>query len=104
MKAAGDGFGAGGTSYAYDGEGRRVRKAMQGGEVTVFVYAAAGRLVAEYSNQMEHKGTRYLTQDHLGSTRAVTDAQGNAHSNNWAGGSRHDYSPFGEEFQTCAPR
>jgi RHS repeat-associated protein len=35
----------------------------------------------------------------LGSTRAVTDAQGNAHSNNGAGGTRHDYLPFGEEIQ-----
>lgn len=97
MSSAGGGHTAGGTSYAYDGDGRRVRKSTAGGEETVFVYDAAGRVVAEYSNLVEPRGTRYMTQDHLGSTRAVTDAQGNAHSNGGAGGSRHDYLPFGEE-------
>jgi RHS repeat-associated protein len=97
IKSAAGGYEGGGTTYTYDGEGRRVRKSAYNGEDTVFVYDAAGRMVAEYSNQVEHKGTRYLTQDHIGSTRAVTDAQGNAHSNNGAGGSRHDYMPFGEE-------
>jgi RHS repeat-associated protein len=97
MKSVGGGSEGGGTTYSYDGDGRRVRKATYNGEVTVFVYDAAGRVVAEYSNRVEAKGTRYLTQDHLGSTRVVTDAQGNAHSNNGAGGSRHDYFLFGEE-------
>ena len=99
MVAVGGGFEAGGTSYSYDGDGRRVKKATYDGEATVFVYNAAGRLVAEYSNRAEHNGTRYLTQDHLGSTRVVTDAQGNAHSDNGAGGSRHDYYPFGQEIE-----
>lgn len=90
MKAAGGGFDAGGATYAYDGEGRRVRKAVAGGEETVFVYNMAGRLVAEYSNRPRFNGASYLTQDHLGSTRAVTDAEGRATS-------RHDYFPFGEE-------
>lgn len=97
LVAAGGGYEVGGSSYVYDGNGRRVRKAAYGGEVTVFVYDVAGRLVAEYSNQSGGSGTRYMTQDHLDSTRVVTDAQGNAHSNNEAGGSRHDYFPFGEE-------
>ena len=35
-------------------------------------------------------GTSYLTSDHLGSTRVVTDGQGNVKA-------RHDYLPFGEE-------
>jgi hypothetical protein len=87
---------AGGADYSYDGDGHRVKKVV-GTAATVFVYDAMGRLVAEYSNQVETKGTRYLTQGHLGITRAVTDAQGNAHSENGAGGSRHDYFPFGEE-------
>lgn len=91
-----DGGAPSGTDYSYDGEGRRVKK-VAGSIATVFVYDAAGRLVAEYSNQVETKGTRYVTQDQLGSTRVVTDAQGNAHSNSGAGGSRHDYFPFGEE-------
>lgn len=97
MKSAGGGFDNGGTSYTYDGDGRRVKKASYNGEVTVFVYDAMGRAVAEYSNLAEAKGMRFLTQDHLGSTRVVTDAQGNANSQNGAGGSRHDYFPFGEE-------
>ncbi len=96
LKTAAGGFDSAGTTYTYDGDGRRVQKATSGGEVTVFVYDAAGRVVAEYSNRVEYKGTRYLTQDHLGSTRVVTDAQGNAHSENGAVGSRHDYFPFGE--------
>lgn len=95
--SGGSDYSNGGNSYAYDGDGRRVKKATYDGEATVFVYDAGGRVVAEYSNQVAYKGTRYLTQDHLGSTRAVTDAQGNAHSEGGAGGSRHDYLPFGEE-------
>src|SRR5262249_4626247 len=35
-------------------------------------------------------GTSYLITDHLGSTRLVTDSQGNVRA-------RHDYLPFGEE-------
>jgi RHS repeat-associated protein len=97
MRSAAGGYEGGGTSYTYDGDGRRVKKATYSGEVTVFVYDAVGRAVAEYSNQVEYKGTRYLTQDHLGSIRVVTDSQQNAHSKNGAGGSRHDYLPFGEE-------
>jgi RHS repeat-associated protein len=97
--SGGAGYGEGGSSYTYDGDGWRVRKAVTGGEVTAFVYDALGRVVAEYSNQVEAKGTRYLTQDNLGSTRVITDAQGNAHTdpNTGAAGSRHDYYPFGEE-------
>ena len=99
LKSAAGGYENGGTTYSYDGDGRRVKKARYNGEVTVFVYDAAARVVAEYSNQVQHNGTRYLTQDHLGSTRVVTDAQGRAHTdpNTGAAGSRHDYFPFGEE-------
>ena len=46
--------------------------------------------MAEYSNQVQVNGTSYLTQDTLGSTRAVTDKDGVVKS-------RHDYFPFGEE-------
>lgn len=95
--AGGSGYASGGTSYTYDGDGRRVRKSTYNGEDTIFVYDAMGKAVAEYSNRIENNGTRCLTQDTLGSTRVVTDAQGNAHSNNGAGGSRHDYFPFGED-------
>lgn len=40
-----------------------MKKATYDGEVTVFVYDAAGRAVAEYSNLIR---PRYLTQDILG--------------------------------------
>jgi hypothetical protein len=73
MKSAGGGYDAGGATYTYDGEGRRVRKAVYDGEATVFIYDTAGRVVAEYSNLVEGSGAGYLTQDHLGSTRAVTE-------------------------------
>lgn len=83
------------TKYFYDGEGRRVNKAT-GNTSTTYVYDATGGLVAEYSNApMENggpqpAGTQYLTDDHLGSTRLVTDALGNPQK-------RYDYLPFGEE-------
>lgn len=95
MVRVGGGAQSGGADYAYDGEGRRVKK-VWGTQVTIFIYDSGGRLAAEYSNQVEANGTRYSTQDQLGSTRVVTDAQGNAHANGGARGSRHDYLPFGE--------
>ena len=92
LESAGGGAQAGGSEYLYDGDGRRVRKAW-GAQVTVFVYDAFGKLVAEYANTApQANGTRYLTQDHLGSTRAVTSAAGEVQA-------RHDYFPFGEEIQ-----
>ena len=78
--------------YAYDGEGRRVRKTT-GGVTTTYVYNVLGQLVAEYGGRAEAAGTRYLTPDHLGSTRVVTGAEGEVLT-------RHDYLPFGEEIGT----
>jgi YD repeat-containing protein len=75
------------TEYAYDGEGRRVKK---GG--TTYVYDAFGQLAAEYGGTNPLSGTRYLTADHLGSTRLVTDAVGGDQQCS-------DYFPFGEELQ-----
>ena len=98
MRGAGGGPEGGGARYDYDGQGRRVRK-VRGAQVTVFVYDAHGRLAAEYSDGADTDGgadaaggTSYLTQDHLGSTRAVTDAAGRVRS-------RYDYLPFGEEIR-----
>jgi RHS repeat-associated protein len=86
-------FGDGSTSatYVYDGEGRRVRATVQGA-TTTFVYDAFGRLAGQYGRATaeQRTGVQYLTGDHLGSTRVVTD--GNA-----AVIARHDYLPFGEE-------
>jgi RHS repeat-associated protein len=89
----------GGTAwnYAYDGEGRRVKKVATTGTTTtatVYVYDAMGRLAAEYSNStlgnQPDCTTCYLTADHLGSTRLVTDSSGVVKR-------RIDYHPFGWE-------
>ncbi len=56
-----------GTTYVYDGEGRRAEK-VAGGRTTIFVYNALGQLVADYSGlpPSETSGTSYVTVDHLG--------------------------------------
>lgn len=85
--------------YSYDGFGRRIKKTTyvnnQPDEVTVFIYNAFGRAVAEYSNRIEPASSArvsYLTTDHLGTARAVSDQYGRIVS-------RHDYLPFGEEIE-----
>ena len=56
-----------------------------------FRYDAMGQLAAEYTTGAPAKtGTDYLTVDHLGSTRLVTNASGTVVS-------QHDFLPFGEE-------
>ncbi|MCZ2149022.1 MAG: RHS repeat-associated core domain-containing protein, partial [Bryobacterales bacterium] len=79
------------ASYAYDGEGRRVKKVVNGA-TTIYVYDAFGQLAAEYSTLAPSElGVRYYTLDAvLGSTRLITDASGNVRR-------RIDYAPFGEE-------
>lgn len=90
MVRAGGGAQAGGSEYAYDGNGKRVKK-TSGAVVTVYVYDAAGALVAEYGGaQPQAGGVSYVTRDTLGSTRAVSRQDGGVVS-------RHDYLPFGEE-------
>jgi RHS repeat-associated protein len=77
------------NSYFYDGDGHRVKKIDSSG-TTVFVYNAAGQLIAEYTpGTPSGGGTSYLTSDHLGSTRVVMKSDGSV--------ARHDYLPFGEE-------
>ena len=78
--------------YRYDGNGNRVEKIGLDGPGTVYVYDAQNRLAAEYSSITPAMGcsTCYLSVDHLGSTRMVTDQSGSVIS-------RHDYVPFGEE-------
>ncbi len=84
-------FNGSAATYSYDGDGRRVKKVV-GSATTVLVYDAHGQMVAEYSNQAPPTsgGTSYVTADHLGSTRLVTDSTGTVIA-------RHDYAPFGEE-------
>lgn len=86
--------------YWYDGDGKRVKKkAYTAGvldEETIFVYDAAGKLIAEYSTAVadtNNAKVAYLTNDHLGSPRINTDKTGNVTA-------RHDYHPFGEEIAT----
>ncbi|HMM81521.1 MAG TPA: RHS repeat-associated core domain-containing protein [Pyrinomonadaceae bacterium] len=85
--------------YSYDGDGKRVKKYVPStGEVTVFAYDAAGKLIAEYSTQLSQtQQVNYLTSDHLGSPRINTDQNG-------AVIARHDYMPFGEEIDGTGGR
>jgi RHS repeat-associated protein len=79
------------TDYAYDADGRRVKKAVTGGSMTTYVYDAFGNLAAEYATVANADvGVRYVTVDALGSTRMVTDGSG-------ARVECHDYLPFGVE-------
>ncbi|QQS33234.1 MAG: RHS repeat-associated core domain-containing protein [Acidobacteriota bacterium] len=84
--------------YFFDGNGKRVKKVVPSTEeVTVFVYDAMDKLVAEYSTQVEsveNAKVAYLTNDHLGSPRINTDRDGNVTS-------RRDFHPFGEEIHTA---
>jgi len=77
------------TFYYYDGEERRVGK-VSGAVTQVFVYDARGQLAAEYGGSVEVSGTHYVTADHLGSTRVITDASK-------AVLMCKDYLPFGDE-------
>ena len=87
------------SSYAYDGLGQRVSKTTGVGTAnpvtTTYVYDQWGNVAAEYATQSTPSPcgtpTCYVTQDHLGSTRMLTD--------NVASGSvvRYDYQPFGQE-------
>jgi RHS repeat-associated protein len=87
--------------YRYDGEGRRVavEKWTAGVQDTAytrrFVYGLDGELLAEIQGTvLSSWETKYLGQDHLGTTRLVMKASG---SGDGVVGSRHDYYPFGEE-------
>ena len=81
------------ASYIYDGYGKRVKK-VSGSEITIFVYDAAGDLIAEYllSNSQANQTpiTQYLTTDILDSPRVISDQNGQIVS-------RRDFMPFGED-------
>ncbi len=80
--------------YLYDGEGKRVKK-ISSTEITVFVYNAGGTLVAEYSTAIaQTPQVSYLTADHLGSARVITNQNG-------AVTTRKDYMAFGDEAATA---
>jgi RHS repeat-associated protein len=84
-------MGGGTETLVYDGSGRRVQKILPSG-TTNYVYDAFGRLAAEYSTNPSQSPctTCYLSYDHLGSVRMVTDASAHVIA-------RHDFLPFGEE-------
>ncbi len=83
------------ATYHYDGEGRRVKK-ISSTETTLFVYDGGGQLVAEYSTELAvTQQVSYLTQDHLGSPRVITNESGTVTS-------RKDFTAFGEENVTAA--
>ena len=73
----------------YDGTGQRVATIF-GGQTSVMVYDAFGKLVAEYGQPVTGSGIQYVFTDHQGSTRLVTNGSGTPVS-------RHDYQPFGGE-------
>ena len=83
------------VKYHYDGEGRRIKKEVVGGRTTTYVYNVLGQLVAEYAGTVP-AALRYLTPDHLGSTRVVTAAN---QAQNEGVLTRHDYLPFGQEIE-----
>ena len=60
--------------FVYDAQGRRVRK-DSGSVSLLMVYDAAGELVSEYVPPSA-PGTVYVTADHLGSVRLLTDRNG----------------------------
>ncbi len=64
--------------YSYDGDAKRVKKFVPAtGEITIFVYDIEGKMVAEYSTVIEQSPKiSYLTHDHLGSPRILTDQFG----------------------------
>jgi RHS repeat-associated protein len=81
------------AAYVYDGDGRRVSKTVNG-VTTVLVYDPFGQLAQEYGGPAipaSESGTRYITADHLGSTRLVTKPDGTI-------AQTYDYLPFGQEF------
>ena len=86
---------SGSAQYFYDGEGKRVKKVVNG-TTTIFAYDAFGQLAYEYSNGSSNQsGTQYLVHDVLGSTRLVLDQSGSVVS-------RRDYFAFGDEIPGSA--
>jgi RHS repeat-associated protein len=79
------------NQYSFDGNGQRV-KITVGGNTTVFVSDAFGKVIAEYSGETPPTSPKvnYITSDLLDSPRVITDENGSVTS-------RHDFTPFGEE-------
>jgi len=97
--------GTGTLHFAYDAEGNRVKKSLNGGVTTHYVRGAFGETIAVYENgnrafvnllgpggdmigSYDGSERRYFLKDHLGSIRATVDQNGNVDSYD-------DYYPFG---------
>jgi RHS repeat-associated protein len=84
------------TTYQYDANGARVVKKTST-TTTVYVYDAFGTPSAEYSSNPTPASTAcdrcYISWDHLGNTRMVTDVLGNVVS-------FHDYLAYGTEINS----
>jgi len=94
------------VEFAYDAEGNRVRKEVNGGIETHYVRGADGQTLAVYENgtrtfvnlvgsggQMigmyDGSERRYFLKDHLGTVRTTVDQNGNVDG-------YHDFYPFGQ--------
>lgn len=75
--------------YFYDGNGKRVKK-VTAEETVIFVYDSTSKLIAEHSTKnVVNPKISYLTRDHLGTPRVITDQNRQVIS-------RRDHMPFGE--------
>jgi RHS repeat-associated protein len=63
---------------------------VSGSVTEAYVYDARGQLAAEYGGAAVETATHYVTADHLGSTRVITDASKGVLQ-------CKDYLPFGDE-------
>jgi RHS repeat-associated protein len=91
------------TNYLYDHAGQRVRKVsgttttlypnkyfeVEGEIVSMYIWAN-DQLVSAITKNNTFSSTEYIHKDHLGSTKVITDANGNVVS-------LFNYTPFGEE-------
>ena len=83
--------------YTYDGLGQRVSRQVGSGTPTTYVHDVFGNLAAEYNSPAAATCTTcYLSWDHLGSTRMVTDGSTTDGTTGQIV-ARHDFLPFGVE-------
>ena len=77
------------TLYAHGDRLRPLVEATAGAQ-TLNMYGPGGQIIAQVARDDQgNEGVRYLLTDHLGSTRGVVDADGNAVA-------RYEYAPHGE--------
>ncbi|HYG80343.1 MAG TPA: RHS repeat-associated core domain-containing protein [Pyrinomonadaceae bacterium] len=91
--------GSGAVTAVYDGTEQRVAIKVNGVIDNVMVYDAMNKLMAEYSTSAGAGagGVQYVFADRQGSTRVVTEDDGDVIS-------RQDYQPFGEELGAVGMR